>query len=194
MTGVSWIAVLGVAVFAFVGTMVDNFFAFAAQLALTPPERHRRAGGAQFSGIVTLISMSALLGSLLADLPDGAIAGAALVPWALAWHGWRHRSDPPRESHRRGATTTFAVTVALGGDNLAVWAPLLRLGGVGRAAATVSVFLMCDLLFVAVAGRTARHERVVGWGRQWAPVATPLLFVALGFVIIMESGVLPTFG
>ena len=48
-----------VAALAYVATMFDNYFAFAAQLVVTPPERHRRVAWAQVWGVGTLLAISA---------------------------------------------------------------------------------------------------------------------------------------
>jgi cadmium resistance protein CadD (predicted permease) len=178
------------AAFGFVGTMVDNFFAFAAQLVVTPVERHRRISLAQLTAIGALVFASGLLASLLADIPKGWVALGAGAPWGLAWYGWRHRHDPPAETYRRGALTTFLLTVALGGDNLAVWMVLLRIGGVAHAVLTVVTFALCEAVFLFMAERAARHDRVVAWGQRWSPLFSPFLYLGLGVLIIVESGIL----
>ena len=45
-----------------------------------------------------------------------------VAPFGFAIYAWRHR-DAPREQYKRGSITTFAMTLALGGDNIAVVDP-----------------------------------------------------------------------
>ena len=111
---------------AFVGTMVDNLFAFAAQLALTPRERFAGVTLAQSAGVVVLFSLAAAVGSSLHVVPLRWVGLLAVAPWALAVHQWRHRHEGASASVGRGVATTFLVTLGLGGDNLAVWIALLR--------------------------------------------------------------------
>ena len=115
----SLIAIIVVGSFAFIGTMFDNFFAFAAQLSLTPRERFARVSYAHALAVLTLIGLAAGVGTLLVIIPTRWIGILCVAPWALAAHAWRHRSDPGREQYRRGAITTFTICIALGGDNLA---------------------------------------------------------------------------
>ncbi len=169
----------------FVGTMFDNFFAFAAQLVVTERARHRRVSGAQAVGVAALVGLAAGLGSLLAPVPLPWVGLLCVAPFAFAVHAWRHRVAP-REQYRRGALTTFALTLALGGDNLAVWIPLLRASGVSRALFTIATFALWEAVFLFGAGRFARHPRVVAWGTAHAPTLVPYVYVALGVLILFE--------
>jgi cadmium resistance protein CadD (predicted permease) len=153
----SVVAVVLVASLAYVGTMFDNFFAFAAQLVITDRRHYRRIGWAQALGILMLLVVASGVGSLLAPIPTRWIGLLCVAPWALALHAWRHRDQPAREQFRRGALTTFMVTLALGGDNLAVWIPLLRAHGAAVGAATVAIFIVWECL----SSSPRRHSRAI---------------------------------
>ncbi|MGC1420610.1 MAG: cadmium resistance transporter [Acidimicrobiales bacterium] len=181
-------AVVLIASLAFVGTMCDNYFAFAAQLLVTDRSRYRRVSWAQASGILFLILVSAAIGSLLAPIPTRWIGVFAIAPWALAAHAWRHRDEPTHEQFRRGALTTFTLTLALGGDNIAVWIPLLRANGAVHALVTVVVFAAWEIIFVLSAQALVSHPRVVTWGDQNATSFVPWIYVALGVLILVECG------
>jgi cadmium resistance protein CadD (predicted permease) len=179
------VGVVVVASLAFLGTMVDNYFAFAAQLVVTERRRFRRVGLSQAVGVLVLAGLAAGLGSLLAPIPLRWVGLLCVAPFAFAVHAWRHRSAP-REQFRRGAVTTFAMTLALGGDNVAVWIPLLRANRAAHAALAVLVFAAWDAIFVLSAQRLASHPRVVAWGEAHAPGAMPYLYVFLGALILVE--------
>ena len=179
------VGVVVIASLAFVGTMVDNYFAFAAQLIVTERTRFRRVGWAQALGVLTLAGLAAGLGSLLAPIPLRWVGVLSIAPFAFALHAWRHRVAP-REQFRRGAVTTFLMTVALGGDNLAVWLPLLRANGVAHAALSVATFAAWDVVFILSAQRLASHPRVVAWGERHAPIVMPYVYVLLGVLILVE--------
>jgi cadmium resistance protein CadD (predicted permease) len=170
--------------------MFDNFFAFAAQLMVTERSRFRRVGWAQASGIAVLTILAAAIGSLLATIPVRWIGLLCVAPWALAAHAWRHKGEPARAQYRRGAVTTFIITLALGGDNLAVWIPLLRANGVSHAIVTVITFALWEVLFVVGAQALTGRPRVVQWGGQYAPTLIPWVYVALGVLILVECGTL----
>ncbi|MGH9020185.1 MAG: cadmium resistance transporter [Acidimicrobiales bacterium] len=171
---------------AFVGTMLDDYFAFGAQLVVTDAARVRRVVGGQVLGVVALVVISAGAGSLLATVPTRVVGALCVAPWALALRAWRHRADPVAAVSRRGAVTTFLVTLALGGDNVAVWTPLLRAVGVLAAAGVVAVFALWEALFVAGAIALARHPRVVAWGARRGPTIVPWVYVGLGALILVE--------
>lgn len=186
----SVVTVLIVAALAFLGTMFDNLFSFAAQLALTGPKHYRRVSWAQVTGVLTLLVVAGAVSSLLAPVPTKWIGLLCVAPWALGAYAWRHRHDPPREQFRRGAVTTFTLTLALGGDNLAVWIPLLRANGVAYGLVTAAVFVAGEALFVLGAQMLARHPRVVQWGVKYNPALVPWVYLALGVLVLVESGTL----
>ena len=184
----SVVAVILVASFAYVGTMFDNFFAFAAQLVITDRRHYRRIAWAQALGILTLLVIASGVGSLLAPIPTRWIGLLCVAPWALALHAWRHREEPAREQFRRGALTTFTVTLALGGDNLAVWIPLLRAHGAAVGVATVAIFIVWECLFIFCAQALTSHPRVVAWGTKYGTVLVPWVYLGLGVLILVECG------
>ncbi len=179
------LGVVVVATLAFVGTMFDNFFAFAAQLVVTDPKRFRRVSMAQAFAMALLLAIAAALGAVLAPIPVRWIGILCIAPFAFALHAWRHR-DSPREQYRRGGLTTFAITLALGGDNLAVWIPLLRANSLPHGLLIAGIFAVLDIVFLFGAQRLALHPRVVAWGRQHAPAVIPFVYVALGVLILWE--------
>jgi cadmium resistance protein CadD (predicted permease) len=184
----SLLATIIVASLAFVGTMCDNFFAFAAQLLVTDRTRYRRVSWGQALGVAALLILSLGVSSLLAPIPTRWIGLLAVVPWALAVHAWHQRHLPTREQFRRGALTTFALTLALGGDNLAVWIPLLRASGVVHALVAIVVFAIWEILFIASAQALVQRPRVVQWGVKYAPSFVPCIYAGLGLLILLECG------
>jgi hypothetical protein len=86
------LGVVLVASFAFVGTMFDNYFAFAAQLVVTEPTRYRRVGWAHALAIAAIIVLASGVASLLAPLPLRWIGLLCVAPFGFALHWWRHRA------------------------------------------------------------------------------------------------------
>jgi cadmium resistance protein CadD (predicted permease) len=178
--------VVAVATLAYVGTMFDNLFAFAAQMLVTDSALHGRIARAQAVGVAALVAVAAGVGSALAGVPLRWVGLLAVAPLGLALHAWRHRADEVRRAPRRGATTTFAVTLALGGDNLAVWIPLLRAAGTLAAVATIATFAAWELLFLSGSLRLARHPRAIDRGMRWGPRLTPFVYLALAVLVVVE--------
>ena len=171
---------------AFVGTMFDNFFAFAAQLVVTKREHFPRVSWAQGLGVASLVLLAGAISSVLAPIPLRLVGLLFVAPWALALYAWRHRDQEPHEQYRRGTVTTFLVTLALGGDNLAVWIPLLRAGGIVKGLAICGVFLFWELAFLLTAQTLAGRPRVVAWGQRRGPALVPFVYFLLGVLILFE--------
>ena len=182
------VTTIAVAAAAFVGATFDNFFALAAQLALTDAKAFQRIGRAHIAGIMGLVAISAGVGSALSSIPLKWVAILALAPFTLGVVAWRHRNDDVGPVFKRGATTTFLVAVALGGDNIAVWTPLLRAAGVTKGLETAAVFFLLEMLLVLLAKKLASRPRIIAWGQRYARHLTPFVYVALGFLIIGECG------
>lgn len=175
-----------VAATAYVGTMLDNYFAFAAQLIVTARERYRRVAWAQALGVATLVVVAAGAGSALSAVPLRVVGVLAVAPWALAWYSWRHRHAATPEVQRRGATTTFLTTLALGGDNVAVWIPLLRARGVTGSLVMFATFVLLELAFITSSQSLASRPRVVAWGTRHSPRLVPVIYGALGVLVLLE--------
>ncbi len=175
-----------VAALAYVGTMVDNYFAFAAQLVVTPASRRRRVAWAQVFGVIALVGIATAVGSALSAVPLRLVGVLALAPFALAVHAWRRRDEPTREQYRRGATTTFLATLALGGDNVAVWIPLLRATGALGALAMLATFAVLEFAFVTSARGIASRPGIVAWGARYSSRLEPVVYGALGVLILFE--------
>ncbi len=182
------LGVIIVALLAYLGTMFDNFFAFAAQLLVTDPSRFRRVSWAQALGVATLLLIAAAVGSFLTLVPLPWVGLLCVAPFALGVYAFRQRAQPPREQFRRGAITTFAMTLALGGDNLAVWIPLLRANGVFHSVLTIAIFALLEFLFLVGAQSLVGHPRMVSWGSTHAPSLLPWVYFGLGALILIECG------
>lgn len=183
MTAIADIVV--VSFLAYLGTMADNFVAFSAQLVLTDASRWRRVTYAQALAVLTMVILSAGIGSLLRAVPLRWLGLLALAPFAFAWHAYQRRGAT-RPPQRRGAVTTFVLTLGIGGDNLAVWIPLLRSRDLAHDAATLATFALGEVLFVATARRLARHPRVADWAADHGPRVMWVVYGLLGVLVLVE--------
>jgi len=181
----TFLAAVGLGVGTFLGTGIDNFFALAAQLVVTDPGRYRRVRYAYVTGMAVLLGFAGAIGSALSIFSVRWIGFLALAPIGLAFAHWLGRTNS-LEAQRRGAITTFAVTLALGGDNIAVWVPLLRSQGVFRGV-TISVTI---LLLALCSARTAQllvsRPSLIRFGERWASRLTPYLYLALAIVVMWQ--------
>jgi cadmium resistance protein CadD (predicted permease) len=182
----SYVLDAGVASVAFVGTMFDNYFAYAAQLLVTDADKQKRVRNSQILGIVMLLLIAAVLGDFLQTVPTKAIGVLALAPWYFAFHSWQSRNKAPRANFKRGAVTTFLMTIALGGDNIAVWTPLLKSSDDTKKIVAILVLLFWEFIFVTTAQQLVRIPRVVSWGNKRSAQLLPWVYLLLGVMILKE--------
>jgi cadmium resistance protein CadD (predicted permease) len=137
--------------------------------------------------VLGLVAISLAIGTVLAVLPLHAVAVLAIAPLAFAFHAWRRPSSLDAQP-RRGVTTTVLVTFALGGDNVAIWSPLLRAAPGWHRIVAVATILLLDALVVLGAAGIARHPRALAVGRRLSARVLPLVYLALAIVILAECG------
>jgi cadmium resistance protein CadD (predicted permease) len=178
----------------FAGTNVDDLVVLtllfiAARTGAGAPARAVWLG--QYLGIGALVAVSAAAAAGLTLLPDSWIRFLGLVPLALgvlgALRAWRGRGGGDEGAPIAGGVWAVAgVTIANGGDNIAVYTPLLRTAGLGDAAVMVAVFAVLVAVWCAAAGWLGGHRRVVSAVSAAGPWLTPVVFVTLGVVILLD--------
>ncbi|HVT42256.1 MAG TPA: cadmium resistance transporter, partial [Acidimicrobiales bacterium] len=129
---------IGVAVAAFAGTNVDNCVVTTAMVAGAPMERAHRIAAGQVVGFCVLVAASAAAAIVLFEFSPAVVGLLGLVPLALGvrgllghWRRHRETANPSgdrggggllaRRAVGRGFTAAALVTIAAGGDNLAVY-------------------------------------------------------------------------
>jgi cadmium resistance protein CadD (predicted permease) len=83
------------------------------------------------------------------------------------------------------------VTVANGGDNISVYALLFRTSGVTDTVVAIGVFFVLLGLWCVAAGVLSSRKAVVTPLLRLGHWLVPAVFVAIGVVILVRSGVLP---
>jgi cadmium resistance protein CadD (predicted permease) len=101
-------------------------------------------------------------------------------------------SDPPVVA--TGLLSVVAVTVANGGDNIALYTPVFRIIGVADAALTLAVFAVCTALWCLAGQLAVSHQRVVEILQRSSLWLVPVVLIVLGVYIIGRSGLLTAFG
>lgn len=181
----AFLAAVGLGVGTFLGTGIDNFFALAAQLVLTDRNRYRRVRYAYITGMAVLLGFAGAIGSALSIFSVRWIGFLSLAPIGLAIAHWLGRTSS-LDTQRRGAITTFTVTLALGGDNIAVWVPLLRSQGVFRGVTVSVTILLLSMASARVAQSLVARPLVIEFGERWASRLTPYLYVALAVLVMWQ--------
>jgi cadmium resistance protein CadD (predicted permease) len=205
---------LGVAAAAFVGTNVDNCVVAMAMVAGAPVARARRIAAGQVVGFVVLVAASAAAAAVLFEFAPAVVGLLGLVPLAIGVRGLvglaragpgdaaepaeappatgtarrRRRRKPEQRAVGRSLTAAALVTIAAGGDNLAVYIPLFRVGGATNIGAIVAVFLVGEALVTWVVLTGGRHPKVRGAVLRLGHLAVPILLCCVGILVLVQAG------
>jgi cadmium resistance protein CadD (predicted permease) len=204
---------LGVAAAAFVGTNVDNTVVAMAMVAGAPLERAHRIAVGQVFGFAVLVVVAAAGAAVLFEFSTAVVGLLGLVPLAigvrglvlLAPHGddgdgaadaapastskqRRRRFRPEQRAVGRGFTAAALVTFAAGGDNLAVYIPLFRVGGATNIGATAAVFVAGEALVTWLILAGGRHPKARGAMQRVGHVAVPILLCCVGVLVLVQAG------
>jgi cadmium resistance protein CadD (predicted permease) len=189
-------AILGLAAGAFVGTNIDNAVVTVAMISAAPPRRANRIALGQALGFTVLVVASVGMALLLFEISTRVIGLLGLVPLVLGLRGlWglRHAAGRSRLADRAfgsGMIAATVVTIGAGGDNLAVYIPLFRVGHVGGTLWTLLLFAGAELLLTLFVRRAGQHPRVRAAMSRLGAFATPVLYCVIGVLVLVESGTL----
>jgi cadmium resistance protein CadD (predicted permease) len=207
---------LGVAAAAFVGTNVDNCVVTMAMVAGAPLERAHRIAAGQVVGFAILVAVAAAAAAVLFEFSTavvgllglvplaigvrglvalrrsrtGADAGAVAQPAAGGWRRWRRHpgTRPEQRAVGRSLTAAALVTIAAGGDNLAVYIPLFRVGGATNVGAIFAVFVVGEVLVTWVVLTGGRHPKARGVMLRLGHLAVPVLLCGIGVLVMVQAG------
>ena len=199
---------LGIAAAAFVGTNVDNCVVTMAMVAGAPLQRAHRIAAGQIIGFVIVVAVSAAGAAVLYEFSPAVVGLLGLVPLAMGVSGllglarrrggadtapaaaptgrWRRR--PEDRAVGRSLTAAALVTVAAGGDNLAVYIPLFRVGGAANLGAIAAVFVVGEVLVTWLVLAGGRHPKARQMMLRTGHVAVPILLCCVGVLVMVQAG------
>jgi cadmium resistance protein CadD (predicted permease) len=199
---------LGVAAAAFVGTNIDNGAVTMALVAGAPLERAHRIAAGQVIGFAILVAVSAAAAAVLFEFSAAVVGLLGLVPLALGLRGLMvlarsHRGAenkgetgherkrglrPEERAVGRSLTAAALITISAGGDNLAVYIPLFRVGGTTNVGAILVVFVVGEVLVTWLVLAGGRHPRARSIMLRLGHVAVPVLLCCIGVLVMVEAG------
>jgi cadmium resistance protein CadD (predicted permease) len=202
---------LGVAAAAFVGTNIDNCAVTMAMVAGAPLERAHRIATGQVVGFALLVAVSAAAAAVLFEFSAAVVGLLGLVPLAIGVRGLvglarphpddrpegdpaagrtrrRWRRKPEQRAVGRSLTAAALVTIAAGGDNLAAYIPLFRVGGAANLGAIVAVFIVGEVLVTWLILIGGRHPKARGVMLRLGHLAVPILLCCIGVLVMVEAG------
>ncbi|MCX5066197.1 cadmium resistance transporter [Micromonospora lupini] len=144
----------------------------------------------QYLGIGALALASAVVAAGLLVVPDPWTGLLGLLPIALGVRALVRRDDDEAPSVVASTLGVAGVTIANGADNVAVYVPVFRALGPADSAVFLLVFVVLVGLWCAAAAWLGGHRRVVRLVERAGHWLVPAIFVAIGVVILVSSGVL----
>ena len=164
-------------------------------------------------GFVLLVVVAAAGAALLFEFSTAVVGLLGVVPLAigarglfmLARHGEgdtagdgdsterstrrrrRSRFRPEQRAVGRGFTAAALVTIAAGGDNLAVYIPLFRVGGGTNLGAIAAVFAVGEALVTWLILAGGRHPKSRDAMLRLGHVAVPILLCCVGVLVLVQA-------
>ncbi|MEU1590977.1 cadmium resistance transporter [Micromonospora sp. NPDC005710] len=183
----------GAAAVVFAATDIDDIviltlFFVAARTTGRPRTWQIVAG--QYLGIGALTAASAVIAGGLLVVPDPWTGLLGLLPIALGVRALRGSGDDEAPAVVTGALGVAGVTIANGADNVAVYVPVFRALGVADSAVFLLVFVLLIALWCAAGAWLGGHRTVVGLVERAGAWLVPTIFIVIGLVILVSSGVL----
>jgi cadmium resistance protein CadD (predicted permease) len=192
---------LGIAAAAFIGTNIDNCVVTTAMVAGAPVERARRIAAGQVIGFALLVAAAAAAAAVLFEFSAAVVGLLGLVPLAIGVKGliglrrapdgsWADagRFKAADRAVGRSFTAAAFVTIGAGGDNLAAYIPLFRVGGSTNVAAIVAVFALGEVAVTAVVLRGGRHPKARALMDRLGAVAVPVVLCSIGVLVMLQAG------
>jgi cadmium resistance protein CadD (predicted permease) len=201
----------GIAAAAFVGTNIDNCVVTMTMVAGAPLDRARRIAAGQVAGFVVLVILAAAAAAVLFEFSPKVVGLLGLVPLTIGVRGLvglgqrpgpeeggpatgaggrrrRGRRTAAERAVGRSFTAGALVTVGAGGDNLAAYIPLFRVGGTANLAAICIVFVLGEALVTAVILAGGRHPKARAVMTRLGALAVPVLLCCIGVLVMLEAG------
>lgn len=178
-------------IIAYISTNIDDIFVIMILLAQAREGEKRQLVAGHFLGvgIVTAISMLGAFG--LQNLPLKYVGILGLVPIFLGIRAWKKAGeDEAVEAKNVGLPSMTMITLGNGADNIGVYIPLFTgFTGAERIGAA-AVFAVMTAIWVLLANALAELPKVKTAVGKFKHVVIPVVFIALGIYIILDSGLL----
>jgi cadmium resistance protein CadD (predicted permease) len=201
----SALSLIGLAIVVFASTNIDDAFVLVGFLA-DKSFRVRDVVIGQYAGVSALCAVSAIAALISLVIPPAYIGLLGLIPIAIGakklsnlWRGKENKKEDLQPVSGTGAfgksLAVAAVTMANGGDNLAVYTALFATRNGHEVSAMVIVFAVMTGLWCLAAHWLVSHRALGAPIRHHAHRVVPFVLIGLGVLILMKTGAfrLPTY-
>lgn len=183
----------------FAGTNVDDIIVLtvlflSARASGRPAPWQIWAG--QYLGIAALVVVSVIAALGLTIVPDAWVGLLGLLPFALGVRGLvsairtRNDQDAVPAAVASGLLSVAGVTIANGADNISVYTPVFRTIGTTATLVSIAVFAVGVAAWCLAGSWLGSHKQVITIVERYGQWLVPAVFIAIGSLIVIESGVL----
>ena len=149
----------------------------------------------QYLGFAALLAISGAAAVGLVVVPARWVGLLGLLPLMVSVRGFikasRHRTDlGERSVARNSLLSVTVVTIANGGDNVAVYVLMFHAQTLTDAAITVIVFLLLLAFWCAGAALIGTYGRLVSALTRVGQWLVPVVYLIIGIMVLASSGVL----
>lgn len=145
----------------------------------------------QYLGFGAIVALSALTGIGVQTLPHEWVGLLGLTPLFLGIRGlvrlWRNQEDDDEPKGLQSWWSIAAVTLANGGDNIGVYAPMFSRLPAVQIAITVTVYLVLVAAWCLLARAFVRQPHIARVFERWGARVAPFVFLALGVEILLSA-------
>jgi cadmium resistance protein CadD (predicted permease) len=186
---------ISLSVLMFCSTDIDDLFVLITFFA-DRRFRTRDVVAGQYIGMAVLFGISVSCSLTLFSIPKTEIGLLGLVPILVGGRKlyllWREKRkvDELAQSYTTGAgiLTVAALTMANGGDNIAVWTSLFATHSAFEIALAALVFTVMIGAWCLSAGWLARHPALAVHFQRYGHKVVPFVLIGLGLIILFEAG------
>lgn len=190
-------SLLVAALLAFAAATVDDLILVTALFTSSRATGRPRPGSivaGQYIGFVVILGAALVAAGGLRAVPDRWVGLVGFIPIALGIRGlWRLRGSG-EDSRPPPASTVAAiamVTFANGADDIGVFTPLFRSLQMIPGLLMALEFLLLIGLWCAVGALLGTHRAVVAALGRISHWLVPLVFISIGIVTLVNSGLIP---
>lgn len=185
----------------FVATNIDDIVVLTVLFAVAARGTSQLRGwqivAGQYLGLITLIAVSFLAALGLTIVPDEWVGLLGLIPLAIGVLALARTlrgkgDDDEAESALKavGLLGVAGITIANGGDNIAIYTPVFRTMSTADTLITIAVFLVLLAAWCLLARAIGTNENVTQALEKVEHWLVPVVFIGLGVFILFESGTL----
>ena len=194
----SALSLIGLAIVVFASTNIDDAFVLVGFLA----DKHFRVRDVvigQYAGVSVICAVSAIAALISLVIPPAYIGLLGLIPIGIGAKKlsnlWCGKEGKEADWHGISTTGTLgkslavaAVTIANGGDNIAVYTALFATRNGHEVSALVIVFAFMTGLWCLAAHWLVSHRALGAPIRYHAHRVVPFVLIGLGILILMKTG------